>query len=186
MRMRFIFIGLLVMLFVFPSTFAGKSYFLNFSEEPIQAATLAAGDRVSFELNGGIHHIIVDEIGTRKGVRIGFVPAGQNMVNLAPINTDFSAYIDVEKDNIDDLKVSVFNQDPNKTVLKFEVLNPEDRSVSLPETVQPSAFSRVYKGITSFILAYKFIVGLFVALFLIIIWKRRLIRRKILRIKRSF
>ena len=82
------------MLFVFPSTFAGKSYFLNFSEEPIQAATLAAGDRVSFELNGGIHHIIVDEIGTRKGVRIGFVPAGQNMVNLAPINTDFSAYID--------------------------------------------------------------------------------------------
>ena len=108
------------------------------------------------------------------------------MVNLAPINTDFSAYIDVEKDNIDDLKVSVFNQDPNKTVLKFEVLNPEDRSVSLPETVQPSAFSRVYKGITSFILAYKFIVGLFVALFLIIIWKRRLIRRKIRRIKRSF
>jgi len=105
---------------------SGKMTNLDFSKEPLYIYRMFENDGVKFNMLGGDHIIIVDNI-KDKGVDLQIHPYYKNYeanVNYVTLNDKAALKLDLDKNGVRDLKVSLAQIYPDKSVkLVFEQIN---------------------------------------------------------------
>jgi len=123
----------LVFLLIAPIVLAGvgRTIDLDFSQEPRYVVIMLEGDRVKFNALNGEHTIIVHDIkDTSEGqtVELEIYPYYKNLeegnVNYVTLNSKANTVkIDLDKNGVHDLKISVAQVGDKKALLVFEQIN---------------------------------------------------------------
>ncbi len=106
-RIALLFLSLvLVMSFVS----AGESYDVDFTEVRSQAVYVYNDDEIRFQLLGGEHVIIIEDVGT-SSIKVDIGPFINNQTVLTPglIGLDYIMKLDLDKDGITDLNVALYS-----------------------------------------------------------------------------
>ncbi len=103
---------LVFILFSFVSVSAGESYDVDFTEIATQPVYLYQGDEVRFELLGGQHVLILNDVG-EASVKLGLGPFIDKPNNTEVFETilglDYILKLDLDKDGTGDLNVALYS-----------------------------------------------------------------------------
>lgn len=89
---------------------AGESYDVDFSEIPTHSVSLYNDDEVRFQLLGGEHIIIIEDVGT-SSIKVDVGPFIDQQTVLTPglIGLDYLMKLDLDKDGTADLNVALYS-----------------------------------------------------------------------------
>lgn len=108
--MRIIALLFLSLFFVFSFVFAGESYDVDFTEVRSQAVYVYNDDEIRFQLLGGEHVIIIEDVGTSSiKVDIGPFIDRQSVLTPGLIGLDYIMRLDLDKDGVTDLNVALYS-----------------------------------------------------------------------------
>ena len=114
---------LLMVLLCVDGVIAGEVTRLDFEKEQQAGVVMDVGDIVKFELLNGEHVIKVREIGGGS-VKFSVFPFSTGKSIYAFVNEGYSSYIDLDKNDVNDVKISLYQirSDERVTIL-FERVN---------------------------------------------------------------
>lgn len=159
-------IYILVFLLIVPIILAGagRTIDLDFSQEPKYVVIMLENDRVEFNMLDGEHTIIVDKI-KNGNIDLDIFPYKQD-VTYASLNSKANVLkVDLDKNGVHDLKISVAQIGDKKALLVFEQINEQYINKLTGRVVNPVT-KKFYEN-KNFIIAG--IAGLIVILIIIIL-----------------
>jgi len=115
---------------------SSEIYVLDFSKENPQRVTVNTKDFVSFDLKNGTHIVKIDEIVTDR-VNIGVFPYKQSPPSYVSLDKERTAYIDVDLDHNNDVRINLVSIENNKAILQFELLGQEIVESTEEQQVNP-------------------------------------------------
>ena len=128
-------IWFMVLLLMSSFVVAGESLNLDFDEGRTQAVNLYEGDEVRFELVGGTHSIILNDISRGMDiVKIRIVPFLNDEINEvwpALVTLDMTGRVDINGDGTPDLNIALYSvEDDGKANLVFQKIVESDNEIT--------------------------------------------------------
>lgn len=126
-----IYLYFLVFLMFLTSVFAiGNTLVVDLTKVALNSVTLGVKDRMSFNLLGGEHTIIIDKIHD-KGVDLDIFPFVDKKEPVSYITLKYDRHIkvDLDRDNSDDLNIRLLNINGDEVTIMVENLNFDPDSV---------------------------------------------------------
>jgi hypothetical protein len=130
-------IAILFMVLLLMSSFvvAGESIDLDFDDGRTQAVNLYEGDEVRFELVGGTHSVILNDISRGKDiVKIRIVPFLNDEINEiwpALITLDMTGRVDINGDGTPDLNIALYSvEEDGRANFVFQKIVESDNEIT--------------------------------------------------------
>jgi hypothetical protein len=165
----------LISLFVFVMTisvvYAGNSTDVSFEEFDTQGVYLYENDEVRFDLMGGQHVVIVEDVGKSSiKIDIGAFIGNSNYSKMMPglVGLDYIDRVDLDKDGIADLNIALYSIDEDgRVMLVLQDLTEVDSSDEITGNVGLVDSGVVAKDYKNYILVGIGIIVLGLVIFLI-------------------